>query len=875
MGDYTKFAQLVQSGQLSTQPVQPGLSTFQKVIDPLLYPNYLTAGIYLGDVPKAFRERITPGQLVGEALPPGTSPWVRKPLELATDVLTDLTTYVTFGAAPIAKAGAKAGAKAVTAKFAGKQFAKSEKVYQALAEAGKLAQKIPLVKETTNLFKPYAKVKRYFDEIEPGLGDKMVREIRIEAGKYQGVIKNAQDQADVFRKTITSAAKKYGVPDVEAKKIIYELTEYKPFYEVETFATERSTTPTVHKIKQEPPKFDEKYKAFIYSPEINDPISGVVAGMKKGFADFLMSERAANYVVAELDDDLIDYMTRVWIKQGKDKATASHLARKYRNIGSTVAINEQMKKAGIKQGLFIIDPAFVFGVRANRNARLLHTRKMIDNLTLAARKAGADVVDAGAAKKLFDAGETLYITRKDWVNTVGKGFDPIRLAQVAKTAMISVKKAPEGVSKFYRMGDDMATHMNDLFSKTVNPVETKRFSEAYDSIHGSWKAWTLAFPSTRFRDFVSNKWNNFIGGVYDPKVYAKSYNIIGKLSKGTPLTIDESQLVNLAKEYGIFGAGQIAVEGVGGKGVVNKILGTQNPYVKFMRGVGTSIDDADRFTHFVDKIQKGMSPEDAMLSANKFMLNYRELTDFERNVMKRIFPFYTWSRKNIPLQIENIIKQPGKYAAVAKVKGAIESGETGKPNEKFMADWMSRNSPIYFGTDKETGNATYFLLGAWLPAADLMKMGDPLTEIASMVSPLFKVPAELAIPGGGYNFFFDDKIERVPGEPGEFLRTIMKKKTIHVLKSIRLLNEIDRLLTPKTTHKLDTPAEIKIVRATTGLKLYPYNEQRARIFWERDIRGRIQQLRSLIRKGQRLSYPPEEIQKYLMQIQKEKIKLAG
>ena len=176
----------------------------------------------------------------------------------------------------------------------------------------------------------------------------------------------------------------------------------------------------------------------------------------------------------------------------------------------------------------------------------------------------------------------------------------------------------------------------------------------------------------------------------------------------------------------------------------------------------------------------------------------------------------------------------------------------------------------------------YFLLGGYIPASDLLRLGDPITEIAAMLTPLFKVPAELAIPGGGYNFFFDSPIEKIPGEPGEFLRMtrvpgtqlIMKKKYIHVLKSLRLLNEIDKMLPPKTSHKTPAPLTERWVRLASGAKLYPYDEKTAKIYYDLDINKHINQLKQMIGKAARKGQE-EDIPIYLEKIRKEIDKLTN
>ena len=58
----------------------------------------------------------------------------------------------------------------------------------------------------------------------------------------------------------------------------------------------------------------------------------------------------------------------------------------------------------------------------------------------------------------------------------------------------------------------------------------------------------------------------------------------------------------------------------------------------------------------------------------KFLFDYMDLTAFERKVMKRVFPFYTWLRKNIPLQISMLLKSPRTYARINDTQNYIAGG---------------------------------------------------------------------------------------------------------------------------------------------------------------------------------------------------------
>jgi len=90
--------------------------------------------------------------------------------------------------------------------------------------------------------------------------------------------------------------------------------------------------------------------------------------------------------------------------------------------------------------------------------------------------------------------------------------------------------------------------------------------------------------------------------------------------------------------------------------------------VNAYRGLGLGMEDAAR---------------GAAMQVKKFLFDYTDegLTEFEREGMKRIMPFYSWTRNNLPLQLEQLLKQPGKYAAVEKVRKGHEYALGPSPDE--------------------------------------------------------------------------------------------------------------------------------------------------------------------------------------------------
>lgn len=225
-------------------------------------------------------------------------------------------------------------------------------------------------------------------------------------------------------------------------------------------------------------------------------------------------------------------------------------------------------------------------------------------------------------------------------------------------------------------------------------------------------------------------------------------------------------------------------------GLLNKAFGVNNPVLQFNRRIGEKVESHARLAHWIQKIGDGMSAEEAALSVKKYLFDYGELTQFEREIMKAFVPFYTWMRKNIPLQFQAIFENPGRYAAM-----------TGKPIdaiESLSEDWRDVPTPDYFQelhavrAPKEvadfvqTMNQTFDDVMAKVTGAQSVPTGlQPVfinpnypfqdlnrmnwQDALSSLSPFVKLPFEWAMGEGGrgYSIFLDRPIEKFAGQPME------------------------------------------------------------------------------------------------------------
>lgn len=174
--------------------------------------------------------------------------------------------------------------------------------------------------------------------------------------------------------------------------------------------------------------------------------------------------------------------------------------------------------------------------------------------------------------------------------------------------------------------------------------------------------------------------------------------------------------------------------------------------------IGQSIEDYSRTLTFIANLRKTSDPMQSARVTKMALFDYSNLTKFEKEVMRRIIPFYTFSRKNIELQVNTLLTNPGRIAQEIRgvqALGDAFSGEELSPEEiDALPDWAKKGYNIV--TSREGSNITLMrTLGT--PLEEVFQRMDASANIG-VVSPLIKFPLELGL---GYSTFHGRPISEV------------------------------------------------------------------------------------------------------------------
>jgi len=449
-------------------------------------------------------------------------------------------------------------------------------------------------------------------------------------------------------------------------------------------------------------------------------------------------------------------------------------------------------------------------------------------------------------------------------------------------------KGPQAEKVIHNLDDvvfpaEVADEINAALKSYMDPKSIREAQSTIRNMTKFYKAWTLSpFPGYHVRNMASNVWQNTLAGMRlkDQLVHGEGARVMQRKIETGSFTNEpmlkhytDHQMSEMILRHRVTRGGPTeefadAVTKIPTTpgGILKRTI-TPNPSenIAVQAGfkVGTHIEDNARISHFMWRLSKGDTPERAARSVRKFLFDYEHgLSDFEKNVFRdRLFPFYAWTRFNLPLQLEMFARHTGRFAAAEKGINAWEDTMGGPaPNQLAFQQWLQNAGKVRAFHDKKTGDYRYFFLGGFWPGSEIEKAmsGERVAwEIANMTTPYLRVPMELL---SNFNLFQRRKIQRMPDEtarvrlgvpglspaveafaPGKLsVQATLPVKLEHALRSVRIINETDKLL-GEFNQELGGGLRSGITRTLFG-KTYPVNVEKQRKKWAYEINFRIAEL---------------------------------
>ncbi|PWA11082.1 hypothetical protein DCC39_10310 [Pueribacillus theae] len=385
------------------------------------------------------------------------------------------------------------------------------------------------------------------------------------------------------------------------------------------------------------------------------------------------------------------------------------------------------------------------------------------------------------------ASETLIQNKKLVDNIKKLGTDYVRPLKKNSIPDPGFTKL-EGVSKDlenFAISNDVAKFLQEWNNITKPGGSLNNLVEIWDTAMRIFKTSATATPGFHVRNFLGSIWNNWIMGVKNPRDYINAADMIlvGKarrldknmeainriridLPNGHSLSGEE--ILRLANQYDLLHAGWMGDLGSMSVKEIGKSSGLRKAArLGHVREFGEASEDVARLAGFMDQLRKTGDPYASALNVKKHLFDYSELSNFEKKWLRRVIPFYTWSRKNIPLQLEALITRPGMYTGLAHAQD--EGAEFSGIDIEEMPDWLANSAMVPLGNTEE--GYTRYLNQFALPANDIMEIlrgasspQDFLKYMMQQTAPFVRGPIEYS---QNKQFFTGQPIDRDAELSGE------------------------------------------------------------------------------------------------------------
>lgn len=199
-----------------------------------------------------------------------------------------------------------------------------------------------------------------------------------------------------------------------------------------------------------------------------------------------------------------------------------------------------------------------------------------------------------------------------------------------------------------------------------------------------------------------------------------------------------------------------------------------NPPTRALRSLGQKSDNMSRFVLGYDSAVQGMSVDMAIARTKRFYFDYEDLSKLDR-AARQFIPFWIWTSRNLPLQLQNMWLNPKPYQIYNSLVRNLRDKET--EQEQPLPPWLQQINAF-----RLPGVSAYAApdLGFTRVQQQLEQLAMP-KKFGSNLNPLLRVPLEQAL---GQNLFNDEELET----PKDRIINVVQGSFVPISQADRLLN---------------------------------------------------------------------------------------
>lgn len=311
-----------------------------------------------------------------------------------------------------------------------------------------------------------------------------------------------------------------------------------------------------------------------------------------------------------------------------------------------------------------------------------------------------------------------------------------------------------GISRHTQVPEQIHEAMA-MLTKVTGPDALPGLFRYFDKATNLFKSWAIASPGFVMRNGIGGMFNNYLIGV-DAGRYWEFLKADHAFTSALKRTGDVEQALaavpgRLNKQYRLLHASGVLAETDRASDAVfglTRSLGQGDQTRDAFGWLGNNVATRGVYAanSRMERVLRGAAGMDAAAktgtlegiyeSVFKAHFDYADLNMFEVNWMKRISPFYTWTRKNLPLQMEMLFKNPKAYNRYNIFKKNIESVT---PEEDLVPTWMKDRLNIRLPFTNKDGQM-YIMPDLPFTSLNIFTNAD---ELAGQINPVLKTPVEM------------------------------------------------------------------------------------------------------------------------------------
>lgn len=234
----------------------------------------------------------------------------------------------------------------------------------------------------------------------------------------------------------------------------------------------------------------------------------------------------------------------------------------------------------------------------------------------------------------------------------------------------------------------------DALSNVKIDYKDNEVYDMYKAWLNSWKkGLTVYNPGWHVQNFFQNKGQNYLAlgaDAFLPQTDARNIlkQINGKKAKDVNIfdrknmkSYSSDEISKLAQELGVIDS--LGEDVLNARGIFPR-LENKVDNSRLMKWLGQNEQTA-RLNHFIKQIERGMSPEDASKSVNKYLFDYSKKNGVDDFVGDFIDPFWTFHKNNARLLYGSMYEHPGKINNIIRGTEGLKNGipEEQRQNEEY------------------------------------------------------------------------------------------------------------------------------------------------------------------------------------------------